>query len=219
MIPWRRKQQPTPVLLPGKSHGQRSLVDYSPWGHKRVGHNSASKQEKISREQHFWLVQLSAPISGSILGTKQILLTVVQTTPILTLLLTESNMKKLAMKAVFHLGTSLYTRLHRSVLTWVLKRRNARCRLSPGKWVLLGFWYLDSILDIQSCLKGYFCLMFLIPVISSKRKPHFKHGHRKLYPEDENCSLKWSCIQLLRMLEPWSPVIELGSFWACQSWK
>ena len=29
-IPWRRKQQPTPVFLPGKSHGQRSLVGYSP---------------------------------------------------------------------------------------------------------------------------------------------------------------------------------------------
>ena len=33
-IPWRRKWQPTPVLLPGKSHGQRSLIGYSPWGHK-----------------------------------------------------------------------------------------------------------------------------------------------------------------------------------------
>ena len=32
--PWRRKWQPTPVLLPGKSHEQRSLVGYSPWGHK-----------------------------------------------------------------------------------------------------------------------------------------------------------------------------------------
>ena len=31
---WRRKWQPTPVLLPGKFHGLRSLVDYSPWGHK-----------------------------------------------------------------------------------------------------------------------------------------------------------------------------------------
>ena len=30
-IPWRRKWQPILVLLPGKSHGQRSLVDYSPW--------------------------------------------------------------------------------------------------------------------------------------------------------------------------------------------
>ena len=29
-IPWRRKWQATPVLLPGESHGGRSLVDYSP---------------------------------------------------------------------------------------------------------------------------------------------------------------------------------------------
>ena len=36
-IPWRRAQQPTPVFLLGKSHGQRNLVGYSPWGH-RVGH-------------------------------------------------------------------------------------------------------------------------------------------------------------------------------------
>ena len=31
---WRRKWQPTPVFLPGKSHGQRSLAGYSPWGQK-----------------------------------------------------------------------------------------------------------------------------------------------------------------------------------------
>jgi len=37
-IPWRRAWQPTPVFLPGESHGQRSLAGYSPWGH-RVGHN------------------------------------------------------------------------------------------------------------------------------------------------------------------------------------
>ena len=37
-IPWRRKWQPTPVLLPGKSRELRSLVGYSPWG-CRVGHN------------------------------------------------------------------------------------------------------------------------------------------------------------------------------------
>ena len=29
------KWQSIPVLLPGKSHGQRSLVSYSPWGHKQ----------------------------------------------------------------------------------------------------------------------------------------------------------------------------------------
>ena len=33
-ISWRRKWQPTPVFLPGKSHGRRSLVGYSLWGHK-----------------------------------------------------------------------------------------------------------------------------------------------------------------------------------------
>ena len=31
-FPWRRKWQPTPVFLPGESHGQRSLVGYSPQG-------------------------------------------------------------------------------------------------------------------------------------------------------------------------------------------
>ena len=36
-IPWRRKWQPTLVSLPGKSHGQRNLVDCSPWGRKESG--------------------------------------------------------------------------------------------------------------------------------------------------------------------------------------
>ena len=35
-ILWRRKWQPTPELLPRKSHGQRSLVGYSPWGCKEL---------------------------------------------------------------------------------------------------------------------------------------------------------------------------------------
>ena len=37
-IPWRRDWQPTPVFLPRESHGQRSLVGYSPWG-CRVGYD------------------------------------------------------------------------------------------------------------------------------------------------------------------------------------
>ena len=45
-IPRRRKWQPTPVFLPGKSHGQRSLTGYSPWGHKRAGHDLATKQQE-----------------------------------------------------------------------------------------------------------------------------------------------------------------------------
>ena len=43
-IPWRRKWQPTPVFLPGKSYRQRSLMGYSPWDHKRVRHDLATKQ-------------------------------------------------------------------------------------------------------------------------------------------------------------------------------
>ena len=35
-ILWRRKWQSTPVLLPGESHGQMSLVGYSPWGRKEL---------------------------------------------------------------------------------------------------------------------------------------------------------------------------------------
>ena len=45
-IPWWRKWQPTPVFLPGKSHGQRNLAVYGPSGHKRVVHNLATKQQR-----------------------------------------------------------------------------------------------------------------------------------------------------------------------------
>ena len=39
-IPWRRAWQPTPVFLPGESHGQRNLAGYSPRG-RRVGYDWA----------------------------------------------------------------------------------------------------------------------------------------------------------------------------------
>ena len=45
-IPWRREWQPTPVLLPRKFHGQRSLAGYSPWGHKE-----SDKTEQLTREE------------------------------------------------------------------------------------------------------------------------------------------------------------------------
>ena len=35
-ILWRRASQPTPVFLPGESHGQRSLAGYCPWGRKEI---------------------------------------------------------------------------------------------------------------------------------------------------------------------------------------
>ena len=45
-IPCRRNWQPTPVFFPGKSHGQRRLEGYGPWGHKRVGHNLVIKRQQ-----------------------------------------------------------------------------------------------------------------------------------------------------------------------------
>ena len=51
-IPWRRKWQPTPVLLPGEFHGQKSLEGYSPWGCKRVGRNLAATQQQSSLYTH-----------------------------------------------------------------------------------------------------------------------------------------------------------------------
>ena len=51
--PWRRKWQPTPVLLPGESHGGRSLVGYSPRGRKEVGYNCATSLSlSLSKEPH-----------------------------------------------------------------------------------------------------------------------------------------------------------------------
>ena len=47
-LPGGGKWQPTPVFLPEKSHGQRSLVGYSPWGHKELDMTEQlSKQAKV----------------------------------------------------------------------------------------------------------------------------------------------------------------------------
>ena len=45
---WRRKWQPTPVFLPGESHGRRSLVGYSPWGRKE-----SYRTERLHFHFHF----------------------------------------------------------------------------------------------------------------------------------------------------------------------
>ena len=53
-------RQPTSVFLPGKPHGQRSLVGGSPWNHKRVGHNLAAEQH-----HRLWLPSGSAQPFGT----------------------------------------------------------------------------------------------------------------------------------------------------------
>ena len=46
-IPWRRTWQSTPVFLPGESHGQRSLVGYSPWGPKVLDTTETTQHDRI----------------------------------------------------------------------------------------------------------------------------------------------------------------------------
>ena len=53
----RRKWQPTPVFLPGESHGQRSLVGYSLWGCK--GLNTTERLTHTHTHTHTHLVELT----------------------------------------------------------------------------------------------------------------------------------------------------------------
>ena len=59
-IPWRRKWQPSPVLLPGKSHGQRSLEGCIPWGHKEL-----DTTERLTND-NFAIKQTLGPLSNSL---------------------------------------------------------------------------------------------------------------------------------------------------------
>ena len=45
-FPGEGNGNPTPVFLPGKSHRQKSLAGYSPWGRKRIGHDLATNQQQ-----------------------------------------------------------------------------------------------------------------------------------------------------------------------------
>ena len=51
-IPWRRKWQPTPVFLPGKSHGQRNMVGYSSWDHKELDKPKATSHTHARARTH-----------------------------------------------------------------------------------------------------------------------------------------------------------------------
>ena len=50
LIPWRRAWKPTPVFLPGESHGQKSLAGHSPWGRKESDTTVATEHTHV----HAW---------------------------------------------------------------------------------------------------------------------------------------------------------------------
>ena len=63
-VPWRRKWQATPVLLPGESHGQRSLVSYCPWGSQRAGHDQSLKHHSAHVcNGFFFIIYRVVPLS------------------------------------------------------------------------------------------------------------------------------------------------------------
>ena len=62
-IPWRRKWQPTPVLLPGKSHGRKSLVGYSPWGLEE-----SDTTERLHFHFHFHALENKMATHSSVLA-------------------------------------------------------------------------------------------------------------------------------------------------------
>ena len=60
----RRKEplekEPAPIFLPGKSHGQRSLVGYSPQGRKRIRHDLATKQQVSLYNSYLEIIQFAS---------------------------------------------------------------------------------------------------------------------------------------------------------------
>ena len=70
-IPWRRTWQPTAVFLPGKSHGQRSLVGYSPYNCKEsdttewLNSNNDNKSKKWKRTHELTVAQSGVEWAGA----------------------------------------------------------------------------------------------------------------------------------------------------------
>ena len=63
-ICWRRKWQPTPVFVPGESHGRRSVVGYNPWGHKESDTTEATEHGRVSNCFPVWAVMNRAAKSS-----------------------------------------------------------------------------------------------------------------------------------------------------------
>ena len=66
IISWRRQWHPTPVLLPGKSHGRRSLVGCSPWGCQ-----SQTRLSDFTFTFHFHALEKETATHSSVLGWRQ----------------------------------------------------------------------------------------------------------------------------------------------------
>ena len=117
-IPWRRKWQPTPVLLPGKFRGQRSLVGYSTWGRKEMDmtectHTHTHTHAHTLGSRTFYFSMYSHMISGHILFTQ----------------MNDWQMTRL--------GNSCYRRnFPFKKIQHAHPHRAAVCQLTHGKWLI-----------------------------------------------------------------------------------
>ena len=64
-IPWRREWLPTPVCLPGKFHGQRSLAGYSSWSCKKLDSTERPTHKESSRDKYTIHLILPLPMFSS----------------------------------------------------------------------------------------------------------------------------------------------------------
>ena len=71
-FPWRREWQPTLVFLPGRSHGQRSLVGHSAWGRKGV---DTAERLTLSLSRHVTAHSCHPEVQGRLLGAQEVLRT------------------------------------------------------------------------------------------------------------------------------------------------
>ena len=63
-FPWRKAWQPTPVFLPGESHGQRSLEGYSPWGREESDTTEAAEHAHTGRIGRSFFLNFELSSSG-----------------------------------------------------------------------------------------------------------------------------------------------------------
>ena len=108
-IPWKREWQSTPVCLPEESHGQRSLLRYSPWGYKE-----SDTTERLTLHFHFGFIwRRWFPVSGpggemANLGSAALQADSLPSEP------TSMNPK---------VSSSIHGILHARILEWVAKRQ------------------------------------------------------------------------------------------------
>ena len=103
--PWRRKWQPTPVFLSEKSHGQRSLAGYSPWGHKELDTTEQLNHHhhRFVRKQVSWSgIPISIRIFHSLLWS------------------TQSKVLAWSMKQMFFWNSLAFSMIHQMLASWSL---------------------------------------------------------------------------------------------------